>query len=190
MSKISKTETDPVLSGLAELRGGVELLTQEGHVHTEMLAQIIVMLTPPERPPGPSLHELIVALIGRMDRQLVMLKEVIESLSDLDGTSRRRWRASCVRGFLATWSRPGGRPAGTGSDTMGRTVMGRATPHDDLPKAISRRVRRGPPQILHRELPGANGRTQRDRRPQGGCRGSADRLLYRPRQPTIAATLR
>ena len=61
MSEISKTETDPVRSGLAELRGGVELLTQEGHVHTEMLAQIIVMLTPPVRPPGPSLHELIVA---------------------------------------------------------------------------------------------------------------------------------
>jgi hypothetical protein len=83
MSKISKTETDRVLADLVELKGGVELLTQEGHVHAEMLAQVIILLTPPERAPGPSLHELIVALISRMDRQSVMLKEVIESLSDL-----------------------------------------------------------------------------------------------------------
>jgi hypothetical protein len=160
MSKISKTETDRVLADLVELKGGVELLTQEGHVHAEMLAQVIILLTPPERAPGPSFHELIVALISRMDRQSVMLKEVIESLSDLRrnlATEVARLLREALPGDVETARRASG---GNGlADPMGRTVMGRATPHDDLPQAISRRVRRGPPQILHRELPGADGRT-------------------------------
>jgi hypothetical protein len=83
MSKISKSETDWVLADLVELKGGVEHLTQEVHLQAEMLAQVIVLLTPQDRPPGPSLHELIVALITRMDRQSVMLKEIIESQSGL-----------------------------------------------------------------------------------------------------------
>jgi hypothetical protein len=95
MSTISKPGTDQILSELAELRGVVGLLTQEAHLQAEMLAQIILLLTPQERPPGSSLHELIAALITRLDRQSVMLKEVVESQ-----TSLRQNLANDIAGLL------------------------------------------------------------------------------------------
>jgi hypothetical protein len=113
MSKISKPETDQILSELADVKGVVELLTREAHLQAEMLAQIIILLTPRDRPPGPSLHELIVALITRIDRQSVMLKEIIESQAGLrQDVARLLHEGPFARGE-ATTGEPGDNGRGT-----------------------------------------------------------------------------
>lgn len=83
MTKSSTAETIDILSGLDEVKAGLTTLTNEVHLHGEILTRIVQLLTPGDEQSGPRLHELLAALIGRLDRQAVMLKEILEAQRNL-----------------------------------------------------------------------------------------------------------
>jgi hypothetical protein len=72
-----------ILAGLGEVKAGLAAVTSEAHLHGEILMRIVDLLTPREEPPETPLHELLAALIGRLDRQSVMLKEILEGQTNL-----------------------------------------------------------------------------------------------------------
>ena len=86
MPKSSTAETINILSGLDEVKAGLTTLTNEVHLHGEILTRIVQLLTPADEQSGPHLHELLAALIGRLDRQAVMLKEILEAQRNLHRT--------------------------------------------------------------------------------------------------------
>lgn len=82
------TQTPPfqaadILAGMTEMKGALTLLASESRLHTEILARIVQLLTPAEESTSPSVHEMLAALIGRLDRQSVMLKEMLDGQDDL-----------------------------------------------------------------------------------------------------------
>jgi hypothetical protein len=79
MTELSNSETADLLAGMADMKGGLALLVGETRLHSEILARIAQLLTPSEERSGPPIHELLAALIARLDRQSVMLKEILDS---------------------------------------------------------------------------------------------------------------
>ena len=81
------TNTDGRLAGIetgvTEVRTGIALLADEMRLHGELLGRIIEMLTPETEPSGTPLHELIALLIGRLDRQSLMLREILSAQGSL-----------------------------------------------------------------------------------------------------------
>lgn len=83
MTKSSAAEMIDILSSLDEVRAGLTTLTNEVHLHGEILTRIVQLLTPSDEQSGPDLHEVLAALIGRLDRQAVMLKEILQAQHNL-----------------------------------------------------------------------------------------------------------
>jgi hypothetical protein len=83
MTQLSKSETIEMLTGLGDVKTGLVALASEVHLHGEILMRIVELLTPAEERSGMPLNELLAALIGRLDRQSVMLKEILEAQSNL-----------------------------------------------------------------------------------------------------------
>src|ERR1700739_2526639 len=83
MTTLSAAEATDILTGLGEVKAGLTTLTGEVHLHGEILMRIVELLTPRQDHPEPPLHELLAALIGRLDRQSVMLKEILEGQTNL-----------------------------------------------------------------------------------------------------------
>jgi hypothetical protein len=89
MRKLPAADTTEILTGVHELKAGIATLASEVHLHGEILARIVQLLTPSDEQSGPRLHELLAALIGRLDRQAIMLKEVLEAQRNLSRTLPR-----------------------------------------------------------------------------------------------------
>jgi len=83
MTKLSSIEAADLINGLGDVKSGLAILANEVHLQSEVLARIVQLLTPNEEQSGPRLHELLAALIGRLDRQSIMLKEILESQGNL-----------------------------------------------------------------------------------------------------------
>ena len=83
MTTLSAAEATDILTGLGEVKAGLTTLTGEVHLHGEILMRIVGLLTPKEERSETPLHELLAALIGRLDRQSVMLKEILEGQTKL-----------------------------------------------------------------------------------------------------------
>jgi len=83
MTKLSAAQATDILTGLGEVKAGLTTLAGEVHLHGEILMRIVELLTPKQDHPEPPLHELLAALIGRLDRQSVMLKEILEGQTNL-----------------------------------------------------------------------------------------------------------
>jgi hypothetical protein len=83
MTTLSAAEATDILAGLGEVKAGLTTLTGEVHLHGEILMRIVELLTPKQDHPETPLHELLAALIGRLDRQSVMLKEILEGQTSL-----------------------------------------------------------------------------------------------------------
>lgn len=124
MTAISKSETAEILNGLGDVKAGLVTLASEVHLHGEILLQIVGLLTPGEERSGTPLDELLAALIGRLDRQSVMLKEILEAQSTL----RRNLPGEVVQaiddthgagGSIANGA-PGGNAHGTNGQGTGR----------------------------------------------------------------------
>jgi hypothetical protein len=84
MSQTTDTRLTNIDQGLTEVRGGVALLADEMRLHGEALTRILEILTPAEtEQSGPPLHELLAQLISRLDRQSVMLKDILAAQGNL-----------------------------------------------------------------------------------------------------------
>lgn len=83
MTKLSAAEATDILTGLGEVKAGLATLASEAHLQGEIMMRIVELLTPREERPETPLHELLAALIGRLDRQSVMLKEILEGQTNL-----------------------------------------------------------------------------------------------------------
>jgi hypothetical protein len=83
MTQLSKSETAEMLTGLGDVKTGLATLASEVHLHGEILMRIVELLTPKEERSETPLPELLAALIGRLDRQSVMLKEILEVQTNL-----------------------------------------------------------------------------------------------------------
>ena len=83
MTKLSAAEATEILTGLGEVKGGLTTLANEVHLHGAILMRIVELLTPRNERSETPLHDLLTALIGRLDRQSVMLKEILESQTNL-----------------------------------------------------------------------------------------------------------
>lgn len=92
---------------MADMKGGLALLVGETRLHSEILARIVQLLTPSEERTGPPIHELLAALIARLDRQSVMLKEILDS----QGNFSRDLARDVVRVIDDTYG-SGGQPPG------------------------------------------------------------------------------
>jgi hypothetical protein len=77
MSQTTDTRLAAIDQGIIDLRGGVALLSDELRLHGEALNRILELLTPDEMQSGPPLHELLGHLVGRLDRQSLMLKDIL-----------------------------------------------------------------------------------------------------------------
>ena len=77
MSQTTDTRLAAIDRGIIDLRGGVALLSDELRLHGEALNRILELLTPDEMQSGPPLHELLGHLVGRLDRQSLMLKDIL-----------------------------------------------------------------------------------------------------------------
>lgn len=83
MTRLSTPEATEILTGLGEVKAGLTTLTGEVHLQGEVLARLVQLLTPSDEQSGSRLRELLAALIGRLDRQAVMLKEILEAQRNL-----------------------------------------------------------------------------------------------------------
>ena len=83
MTRTSPTEAPDLVAAVQGMKGGLTLVASESRLHTEILTRIVELLTPSDERSGPPIHELLAALIGRLDRQSVMLKEIIEDQGSL-----------------------------------------------------------------------------------------------------------
>jgi len=83
MTKLSAAEATEILTGLGEVKAGLTTLANEVHLHGEILMRIVGLLTPKQEHSETPLHELLAALIARLDRQSVMLKEILEAQTNL-----------------------------------------------------------------------------------------------------------
>lgn len=83
MTQTPPRDASDLLAAVQELKGGVTLLASQSRLHTEILMRIVELLTPSEERSGPPIQEMLAALIGRLDRQSVMLKEIIEGQGSL-----------------------------------------------------------------------------------------------------------
>ena len=108
MTELSSTETAEILTRLGDVKAGLTTLAGELRLHGEILLRIVQLLTPSEERSGAPLHELLAALIGRLDRQSVMLKEILES----QGALRRNLPADVAQAIDATRSAAGTGPNG------------------------------------------------------------------------------
>jgi hypothetical protein len=79
-------ETIDILISLDEVKASLTTLSSEVHLYGEILTGIVQLLTPSDEQSGPRLHELLAALIGRLDRQAVMLNEILEAQRNLRRT--------------------------------------------------------------------------------------------------------
>jgi hypothetical protein len=77
MTQTSDTKLASINEGLTALRGAVAHVAGELRLHRETLNRILKILTPEQAESGPSLDELLSNLIARLDRQSVMLKEIL-----------------------------------------------------------------------------------------------------------------
>jgi hypothetical protein len=77
MTQATDAKLTGINEGLTELRGAVALVAGKLHLHGEMLGRILEILTPEQVRAGPSLDELLANLIARLDRQAMMLKEIL-----------------------------------------------------------------------------------------------------------------
>ena len=93
MTKLSAAEATEILTGLGEVKTGLTALAGEVHLHGEILMRIVDLLTPREERSETPLHELLAAMIGRLDRQSVMLKEILDGQTNL----RRRLTLEVVQ---------------------------------------------------------------------------------------------
>ena len=93
MTKLSAAEATEILTGLGEVKAGLTTLANEVHLHGEILMRIVGLLTPKQEHSETPLHELLAALIARLDRQSVMLKEILEAQTSL----RRRLPSEVVQ---------------------------------------------------------------------------------------------
>ena len=84
MTDTVETRLASIDQGLTEASAGVAILADQLRLQGEMLSRILEILTPVEtEQSGPSLHELMAQLIGRLDRQSVMLKDILVSQGTL-----------------------------------------------------------------------------------------------------------
>ena len=83
MTKLPAAEATEILTGLGEVKAGLTTLANEVHLHGEILIRIVELLTPKQEHSETPLHELLAALIARLDRQSVMLKEILEAQTTL-----------------------------------------------------------------------------------------------------------
>jgi hypothetical protein len=83
MTDLPTAETIEILTGLGDVKTGLAILASEVSRHGEILLRIVELLTPKEERSGVPLHELLAALIARLDRQSVMLKEILEAQGNL-----------------------------------------------------------------------------------------------------------
>jgi hypothetical protein len=83
MTQSTDTQLASINDGITALRGGVALVAGELRLHGEALTRILEILTPEQAQSGPSLHDLLAHLIGRLDRQSVMLKEILVAQGNL-----------------------------------------------------------------------------------------------------------
>ena len=83
MTKLSAAEATEILTGLGEVKAGLTTLANEVHLHGEILMRIVGLLTPKQEHSETPLHELLAALIARLDRQSVMLKQILEAQTNL-----------------------------------------------------------------------------------------------------------
>lgn len=123
MTQLSKSETAEMLTGLGEVKTGLSTLASEVHLHGEILMRIVELLTPKDERSETPLHELLAARIGRLDRQSVMLKEILEAQTNL----RRKLPGEVVQaiddnhgasGSVAN-DAPGGKPNGANGQGTG-----------------------------------------------------------------------
>jgi hypothetical protein len=124
MTELSSSETADLLAGMAAMKGGLALLAGETRLHSEILARIAQLLTPSEERSGPPIHELLAALIARLDRQSVMLKEIL----DFQGNLSRDLTHDVVRVIDHTYG-SGGQPPG---GAAGEEATGPANGHDKV----------------------------------------------------------
>lgn len=123
MSRLSTPEAAEILTGLGEVKAGLTTLTGEVHLHGEILARIVQLLTPSDEQSGARLQELLAALIGRLDRQAVMLKEILEAQRNL-----RRTLPNEVAPAIDHANETGG-SAVSGATGRGATGNGKAGSH-------------------------------------------------------------
>ena len=86
MTETISVQLASIDQGLSEVKGGIALLADEIRLHGEALTRILEILTPEQEPSGQPLHELITQLIGRLDRQSYMLREILTGQGDLART--------------------------------------------------------------------------------------------------------
>jgi hypothetical protein len=86
MTKLSTVEATEILTGLGDVTTGLAALANEVHLQGEILIRIVQLLTPTDEQSSPSLHELLTALIGRLDRQSIMLQEILEAQRNFRST--------------------------------------------------------------------------------------------------------
>ena len=116
MTELSTTATAEILTGLGDVKAGLTTIAGDLRLHGEILLRIVQLLTPSEERSGAPLHELLAALIARLDRQSVMLKEILES----QGALRRNLPADVAQAIDTTRSAPGAAPNGaTGGEADG-----------------------------------------------------------------------
>jgi hypothetical protein len=114
MTKITDTEVATIIDGLAALNGGVVTIASELRLHGEALARIEVLLTPENEATGPTLQDLLAQLIAQLNRQSLMLAEIL-------GNLRNPRDAATVTGIDAS-GRAGGAPSQSGA--TGREANG------------------------------------------------------------------
>jgi hypothetical protein len=122
MTELSSSETADLLAGMADMKGGLALLAGETRLHSEILARIAQLLTPSEERSGPPIHELLTALIIRLDRQSVMLKQILDSQGNLS----RNLPRDVVRVIDHTYGSGDQSPGGA----AGEEATGAANAHD------------------------------------------------------------
>ncbi len=124
MTELSKSAMSELLTGLGDVKIGLATLASEVHFHGEILMRIVELLTPNEERSEMPLYELLTALIGRLDRQSVMLKEILEGQANL----RRRLPLEVVQaidgspgasGSVAKGA-PGGKLSGANGQVTGQ----------------------------------------------------------------------